>query len=266
MNPSYDWSRLFFGTIEKVLEPDDPQNSSGYQFVYQVLITMDNYAQVPVQCIKLDAFGSYLNYDDAKLAIGYRVFVMFPRGDRSMGVIMGGSRLFPDPQLTSDGYYQRTRFNEFMVGIDKAGTWSATSDAGPLASISKTQVILDDSVGDNITLDKENKILTINANALTINVVGDANINVQGNLSATVKGDMTASAEGKATISSQGDMSASTEGNLDAKAAIKATITAPIVVFNQQGSGIVTANGTYNVVDFITGVPVIPSPTTYGDI
>lgn len=242
IHPTYDWSRLFFGEIEKVFEPNDPQNPTKYQFCYQVLLTVDNYAQVPCKAVRMDPDGSFLNYGDRKLAPGYRVFVLFPRGDRSLGVIIGGSRLFNQPQSTADGFYLRDRFNEVQFGVDQTGNWAVASDGGPNAQVNKTRVTIDDSVGDSVTVDKAAKLVTIKGNALSVVIQGDANVQVNGNLNAKVGKDCNIQAGGTATIK------------------------ADKIIFNKEGSGITTANSHQGVVDLITCVPVEESEDTFGDV
>jgi hypothetical protein len=191
----------------------------------------------------MDPYGSYHNFDDAVLAIGYRVLVMFPRGDRSLGVIMGGSRQYSaGPQQQSDGFYWKHRFNEVETGVDMHGFWKVISDAGPFMSVTKTQVILNDSGTESIILDKAANTLTVNSTTLKIIATGDANITVGGNLTSDVTGDATVTAGGTATV--------------------KGTK----IILNKQGSGITTANSHAGVVDLITGVAVLPSETTYGDV
>ena len=46
----------------------------------------------------------------------------------------------------------------------------------------------------------------------------------------------------------------------------KIGMVSPLISMNGEASGIITANGTQNVVDFITGVPVTPSTTIFGDV
>jgi hypothetical protein len=53
---------------------------------------------------------------------------------------------------------------------------------------------------------------------------------------------------------------------IDLNADSKIGMVSPLISMNGQASGIITANGTQNVVDFITGVPVIPSTTIFGDV
>lgn len=239
IKPTYDWNRLFFGQVEAVFNPSDAQNSGKYQFEYQVLVTVDNYAQIPVRCIKMDPYGSYSNYEDAKLAPGYRVFVMFPRGDRSLGVIMGGSRQYNGgPQQASDGYYWRHRFNGVNQGVDLNGFWKVISDQGPFASVTTSQVILNDGATESIVLDKAAQTLTVNSNTLKVIVNGDATVQVGGNAQVTVTGKLV---EKAAEI----DMN---RGGSDPQ------------------NGITTGNSHQGVVDFITGVPVEPSTTVFGDV
>jgi hypothetical protein len=78
---------------------------------------------------------------------------------------------------------------------------------------------------------------------------------------------MTIEPSGKIEIDGSGNtITIKPSGEIEVKASTKINLKATQIIFNNQGSGIITANGTQNVVDFITGVPVIPSTTTFGDI
>lgn len=79
---------------------------------------------------------------------------------------------------------------------------------------------------------------------------GNFTVTTQGNLTQTIQGDLTQTVTGDANIDVTGDT----------------TITGENIILNEQGSGITTENSHQGVIDFITGVPVEPSETTFGDI
>ena len=55
-------------------------------------------------------------------------------------------------------------------------------------------------------------------------------------------------------------------GNIEIDPAGMVKVKGTMIQLNGMGSGILTANSTMNVIDTITGIPVIPSPTVFGDI
>lgn len=93
---------------------------------------------------------------------------------------------------------------------------------------------------------------------VTITTSGETKIDVGGNtLTITPGGDIKLKADSKIAVEAP---------EIDLQANSKIGMTSPLISMNGESSGIITANGTQNVVDFITGVPVIPSPTIFGDV
>lgn len=234
---------IFVGTIQKVYAPGDQNNSNGYQYEYSCLVTVDNFATIPCNhCIRSDDDGFGDDYEDKILKPGASVLILFPQIGHGVGIIMGAVRNYAKAMDPSLGNYWRKRYNQVNMYIDQNNNFSITSDSGPNLQINTSNIVIDDSAGDNITLDKANKIMTINANKWQVNVVGDANVAVGGNLNATVQGN--------ANLTAQGDVVA--QGKT--------------IQLNGKKSGITTANSHQGVIDLITGVPVEPSPTTTGDV
>jgi hypothetical protein len=274
---------LFYGSIEDVYPPNHTYNRSKTQYEYKVLITHDAYSQIPTHCIRLDSYGSYHNFEDAILAKGYRVLVQFPREEGTVGVIIGGIRSVNNKPIKSEeGYFYRQRFNEIETYINNLGTWQVKSDDGPSITLSKDKVILDDSKGDKITLDKVTKTITVECqdwnvvvrNNVTIQVNNDAIINVANSTTLTTKNlvanteNATINTSQKAVINSK--QTATVNANkveLNAKGDVN--IKAGKILLNGkagQGNGILTSNGSYGVVDMISGLPLKPSLTVFGDI
>lgn len=265
--------KVYFGKVTAVYDPAHPKNRSKYQYEYALLITADDYSQVPVQAIREDSFGMVDDYEDAILTMNANVFVCFPRGDVSMGVITGAGRFYPKAQDPAKGKYYLRRFNRIEVSVDKDYNYMVKSDSGPFTQVRTNQIVLDDSVGEQIILDKDKKTLFINANNLTVVIKTDkdaaANITVEGNLNATVTKSATISAEtmtatvkktltAKAKdVSVQADASAKVKcKELTAEASGNAEIKAKQVAINGEASPITTEMSHMNVIDLITGVPV----------
>jgi len=174
--------QLLYGTVTAVNPPGSPNNNDGYQYEYSVLVVGPNYAAVPLShVIKSDAFGAFDEYDDATLKTGQKVLVACLR-DYSLCAIVGAIRNTKTLMTAVTGHHWTRRFNKFTQQIDSSGNYSAKSDSGPNLNVTTTTVLLDDAAGDNILLDAANKVLTINANAWTVNVQGDVNITVKGNV------------------------------------------------------------------------------------
>ena len=78
-----------------------------------------------------------------------------------------------------------------------------------------------------------------------------------GALTITAKGDASITCD-NANITASGDTKVDTTGTT--------TITSETIILNKQMSGILTNNSSYGVVDMITGLPLIPSTSTFGDV
>jgi hypothetical protein len=141
-------------------------------------------------------------------------------------VIVGGSRRVLTPQLATDGYHYRHRFNEIEMRIDRNGELSFVADRGPVFTLNKKIIKLDDNSGDTISLDNVSKTITISCQEwkvevkgnATINVTADATVNVQGNVVATVTKDLTVScANAKVTASKEASVKAGGDVSVDGK-------------------------------------------------
>lgn len=234
----------YFGMITDVYKPTDPENTSKYQYEYRVLITGDDYASIPVHCIRRDETGSRDDFEDLILDVASKVMVKFPRGDRSLGIIECSTRAYPAPQDVSLGRHWRRRFNKLTQMIDKDGNYSIVSDKGPNLHVKTDKIILDDSAGQKITFDKASKTLTIECNEFKVNVVGNATIDVKGNLTASVGGDLQAKVGGKANLEAGGDCDVkASKITLNGKAGeVLTNITDPVVdsIFGQPTQGVKT--------------------------
>lgn len=178
---------LYFGTVEEVLSPDKAANSNKYQTEYRVVLTIDLYAQVPVVCVQMNQSGNSDEYEDVVLRRGARVLVMFPRGDRTFGIIVGALRGYKSPMDAALGAYRTIRFNQIVQTINKDREYLVQSDSGPNLKVSPTQVLLDDSEGQKITLDKTTKTLTIDANEWKVKILGNADVQVNGDVTVQSK-------------------------------------------------------------------------------
>lgn len=256
---------FYFGMIQAVYDPTKVENASKYQYEYQVVITVDDYASIPVRCIRADASGGHDNFDDLILEVGSKVMVRFPRGDRSLGIIECSTRNYVAPQNPALGVHWRNRFNKIVRYIDKDGNYSVTSDQGPNLHVKTDKVVLDDSVGEQIILDKASKTLFIKADEWKIDLTGNMTMNVAKNSTINVTGDVKVSVKGNAEVDVTGDAKVKAK-NIEATAKMNAKVKAKLISLNGEVSGITTENSHFGVVDFLTGVPVNASKTVKGDV
>jgi hypothetical protein len=182
---------LYYGIIQKLYPPGDPANANKYQYEYLVLVSMENYAQIPIHHVTVsEEFGSDDDFNDRTFKVGQKVYLQAPMGDWTAAVIVGAVR--NSERKTDDllGHHWRRRFNKIEQIIDKDYGWTLKSDSGPSMKLNPKFIIIDSSVGDKITLDVENKTLTVDSNDLIINVTKNATINVEGDSTITTKGVM----------------------------------------------------------------------------
>lgn len=262
---------IFYGVIEEVFSPNHPFNKSKSQYEYKVIITHEGYAQIPSHCVRQDSYGSYHNFEDAIFGVGYRVLVVFPKGEGTIGVITGGIRSTSTMPIKPDeGYFYRHRFNEIETFINRLGTWQVKSDDGPSATLTKDRIIFDDSKGERITLDKVTKTLTIECKDLNIIVKGNATVTVEQDATMTVNQNATLTVAKNASVKAE-NITATASKNITVTASENARITAKNVDVIANGNAKIKAkkielNGgqgailtdTLNpVVDYITGIPSI---------
>jgi hypothetical protein len=187
--------QLLYGTVQAVFPPGVPQNVNGYQYEYYVLAVGDNYAQVPLHHVLVsDEFGAFDEFNDRVLEKNQKVLVAVLR-DYSMPVIVGAIRNSRTITSAALGHHWTRRFNKVNTSIDKDSNWSVKSDSGPSAQVNTDSVVLDDSSGEKIVLDRVNKIMTIEANRWTVIVNGDASIKAQGNVTVEAGGNADVKAE-----------------------------------------------------------------------
>jgi len=245
------------GIIQRVFPPGSPQNLNKYQYEYMVLATGDGYAQVPLHhALKADDYGAPDEFSDEVLEAGQKVLVACLR-DFSMPFILSAVRNSRKPTDAALGHHSRRRFNAIEVLVDKDKNYSVRSDSGPNVHVKTSSVILDDSAGERITLDRVAKVLTIESNELSVIVKGNASVQVTGNVKlsaaqvdADVKGDCTVkAAKLKADISGSAEISAGS----------KATVKAPLVDIGKGLAPVVTT--LTHPVDYVTGIPIQGVPT-----
>lgn len=174
----HPWEKLLtglhFGTIEKVVPPSDDKNESKTQYEYEVNITIDRFASIPVKCILMDRFGGwYDEYEDRILTAGTSVFVMMPRGNRVTGVIIGMPRMstvaqteptgkpLADPPYStaSPGFPSSRRYEKYFLNFTETyeknttlGEWTFKHDLGPFIKVEGTKVTISNGATETITI------------------------------------------------------------------------------------------------------------------
>ena len=118
------------------------------------------------------------------------------------------------------------------------------------AGLASQVTIKIDSTTGNITLSTKGNI--------TQTVDGNITQTVKGNVQETIEGTMTASVTGELTVKTEADAKVTASGNVEVKGSK--------INLNGSSSGVTTKNSHQGVIDLITGVPVTPSTTVYGDI
>lgn len=274
---------IFMGVVEKVLAPNSPQNISKYQYEYTVMVSTENYAQIKViNAIIADSLGQIDDFQEVVLDPGARVLVMFVNQSRTNCVILSGLRNYSKPMTVEQGQRLGKRFNRIETGIDKTNSWYVKSDFGPYARVEPAKIILDDSVGQKVTIDKETKTITIESELWNIDIRKDVTMKVGGNVNATITGNVTMSVGGDVSVDAKGSLTAKIGKNanievkenvtakckqLDAKVETDATIKAgrtakidakDIQLNGQAGRVLTTITDPY--VDMITGLPSIGVP------
>lgn len=249
---------LYYGTVQQVFPPGSTQNLNKYQYEYSLVVTMEDQSQMPVaHAIRRDEFGSADDFDDAVLDVNQKVLVMFPRGRGNIAIIMGAIRNSPIKTADAMAYHCLRRFNGVEVSTDKDGNWKVKSDKGPNLQVNIASIVLDDSAGESITLDKAGKVLTIKANKLVVQVQGDASVEATGAVSVKAK-SLSAEVGGEASIKAK-SLTANVDGDARIKAKGNCEVDGAKIELNG-GAGKIVTTATHPV-DFVTGIPIQGVPT-----
>ncbi len=292
-NRSYRNTGLKAGIVSKSYAANDPANQNGLCTEYDVITIeqFENKGSTSIlyrNCISTQGFGGLADY--LEFTLRPKTF-QTNKGSPTFGnqdgavvliqcldnigdkAVLVGTLIHPDrnTNITSTAPQLSGEYNGVNIEIANDGSCSLTfkgptdSKGTPTTSNGNTvfQIKTDGSFEFN------HSTVDISANksgSLVITTKTDCDITASGAVNVTSSNDTVVNAGGKCEITSGSDTTVNAGGNCDVTATGTTTVVSPTIIFNRMGSGIITAEGTYNIVDFITGIPVIPSTSTFGDV
>lgn len=269
-NRSYRNTGIKAGIVSKSYAASDPDNQNGLCTEYDVITIeqFENKGSTSIlyrNCLSTQGFGSLADYFEYTLRP--KTF-QTNKGEPTFGdqdgavvliqclnnigdkAIVVGTLIHPDrtTNITSTAPQISGEYNGVKIDVANDGSCSLTfkgatdSKGSPLDSSQGNTVF---QIKTDGSFEFNHSTISISADrsgVLTINAKSNANIVVGGDSNVTVSGDTNLTTTGKTTIKSK---EIDLNGNL---------------------SGITTSQSHQNVIDFISGVPVIPSLTTFGDV
>jgi hypothetical protein len=262
-----------FGIIQEVFPPSHKENIGKYQYEYTVDVKASQHSTVPSRCVRIDPSGGGLfSYDDIVLTVGSTVFIAFPGGNTTVGIILGGSRKASTPQEETGKHNYKNRFNQINQIITDAGDYmlqhsSTAVSKGPNINLNRDKIKIDDggvagtgAASQMVEFDRLGNTITVKAGTLNINVLKGATINVTG-------GDVTIDCI-NATVTAKKDVSVSGLNiNLESKvkalldAKLEASIKAQIIKLNGDGVPGQVITTLTQPTCYVTGIPFIGSKT-----
>lgn len=242
---------ILYGTVTDVFPPGSPGNLNKFCYEYSVLATSGLRAQLPLAHVTIaDDFGAPDEYDDRVLERGQKVIVTC-LDDWSAPIIIGSIRNTVRKQPAEHAWVRRYSKIEQKVSGDNA--WTVKSDSGPNLGVTPNVVILDDSAGEKVTLDRVNKILTVEANTLKVIVKGNATVEVGGKATVSAA-EAQVNVKGKAAVAA-GEVSVDAKGEVSVKAAAKVRVDGSEVDINGEGGEVLTTKTQPRC--YVSGIPFV---------
>ena len=267
-NQSYRNTGLKAGFVIASYSATDPSNKSKLctEYDVQVIEQFENKGSTSIlykNCLSSQGFGSIADYLEFTLrAKTFQTTKGFPTFSDQDGAIVLikcldncgdqaiviGNLIHPDrpTTITSTAPQLSGEYNGVKVQIANDGSCSLTFNGA-----TDSKGVPTGSVGPTVFKIKPDGSFEFKHS--TVDILADKS----GALTIVAKGDTSITCD-NAKINASGDTDLTTTGTT--------TVKSEKIIFNQEISGILTANGTFNVVDLITGVPVQPSLTTFGDV
>lgn len=273
-NRSYRDTRLKAGIVVKSYDASDAANQNGLCTEYDVITIeqFENKGSTSIlykNCLSTQGFGSLADYLEFTLRPktlqlnkgfptfsnqdGAIVLIQCLDGIGDKAVVIG-NLIHPDrdTNITSTAPQLSGEYNGVNIEIANDGSCSltfkgATDSKGAPTNASQGNTVF--QIRTDGSFEFNHSTISINADrsgTLTINTKVDADITVGGNVNMNVSGNTNLTTTGKTIVTSK-------EIDLNGNG-------------EDLGRGITTANSHFGIVDFITGVPVEPSITTFGDV
>lgn len=291
-NQSYRNTSLKAGFVTASYAADDPNNKSQLctEYDVQVIEQFENKGTTSIlykNCLSSQGFGSIADFLEFTLRPKtFQTSKGFPTFSDQDGAIVliqcldncgdhaivVGNLIHPDrpTTITSTAPQLAGEYNGVNIEIANDGSCSltfngATNSKGVSNGAGPTvfQIKADGSFQFmHSTID----ILADKGGKLTVTTKSDCSITASAAVNITSTSDTVVNAGGKCEITSSGDTTVTAGGDCDVTASGKIAAKASVITLNGMSSGITTANSHLSVIDLITNVPVIPSPTVYGDI
>jgi hypothetical protein len=273
-NKSYNNTALRFGVIRQIYAVNDPKNVSQLSTEYDVeVIEQDmNRGVAPVtykNCLSVDSLGSIADFfekncrvqtesDNFQLPLtkgqnGATVLVLCLDATTGKGIVLGGLNHPDRPTTLVDAQPRLSgEYNGVAVAVNPDGSTSltfkgATDNYGVPTNPSQGNTTF--QIQTDGSFQFSHSAITIQANKsgiLNITTTGAANVTVGGDMTATVSGNTNLTTTGKTIVKSK-------EIDLNGNS-------------GDPGRGVSTSNSHLGVIDLISGVPVEPSLTVFGDI
>lgn len=269
-NKTYRNNSLRLGVITNIYPISDFNNFSKLSTEYDVSVFEQNEDRGSTiitykNCISSDPLGSIADFLDKNLRNmtqnenslgvlntsnqnGATVLLLCLDGVSEKAVIIGG---LPHPDrantLLNNQPYLEGEYNGVNIKVNTDGSTALTfngatdNDGVPTDSSQGPTTFQIKTDGSFEFMHSTVDILADKSGALTITAKGDASITCD-----------------NANITASGDTNLKTTGTT--------TITSETIVLNKQMTGITTAQSHQQVIDFITGIPVMPSLTVFGDV
>lgn len=270
---SYNNTALRFGVIKQIYPITDSKNVSKLSTEYDVdIIEQDmNRGVAPItykNCLSVDSLGGMADYFEKNFRAqtqsknfqlpltkgqnGATVLVLCLDATTGKGVILGGLS-HPDRPTTliDDQPRLSGEYNGVAVAINPDGSTSLTFNG----ATDNSGTVINPSQGPTTFEVKKDGSFEFNHSAITISAdkSGLLTITATGNVNLTCA---------TANVIASGDANVTAIGKTTIKAKeIDLNISSPT-----SDNGILTSNSSYGVVDMITGLPLQPSTTTFGDV
>lgn len=294
---------LFKGQVVDVIYPENESNTNGYRVEYVVRVNgqkypnavdvrthggIYNYEETIRKKIEFSFTGEIDDKTYDEELDGEFVYVMFLNGNGDLPIIVGSAEHPRKPEYNlsdeSVGIQKIEEFNgvEFKIDNDSNYTITHMGKKMPDGKIENEpavgtklqvhsngdyEVFINEEVSTFYNKEAKSIVTKAQENIVTMD---DTGINITDKNSNSIvmdaSGIVVTDANGHTITMNSSGVTVNSSGTVDVVASGKMTLTASAIDVNGSMSGITTANSHQNVIDFITGVPVTPSPTVKSDV